>query len=243
MPAVNKVNPWSGPSSGRARPASPTRYSSSSPPSRSSTAPTPPTTASAAGSPRTSAADRERHRQARGLTPAVPVGQPRERGRLLEQTLRARPRVPRRAARNTSPTRSPRSPRGRAVRRPCAPAPSRERQRRLVPHVGRIASRAKRRCRASTSDEIQRAVVLDQRPPQVPRHRRVVGPRSRRQSHPRQLERGERDPGPAERRRNSNGAPSASPTARPRMLPIARSRWSVTAGAYPQVTANRGLVA
>ena len=49
--------------------------------------------------------------------------------------------------------------------------------------------------------------------------------------------------GISERRRNSKGAPNASPTAKPRMLPIARSRWSVTARAYPQVTPTRGLVA
>ena len=87
MPAVNKVNPWSGPSIGRARPASPTRYSSSSPPSRSATASIASTTASLGRVAAHERGRRERHRQTRRLAPPVPMGQPRQRGRLLEQTL------------------------------------------------------------------------------------------------------------------------------------------------------------
>ena len=53
---MNNVNPMSGPSIGRARPACSTRYSSSSPPSRPATAVTASITARSPGSPRTSEA-------------------------------------------------------------------------------------------------------------------------------------------------------------------------------------------
>ena len=56
IPAVKSANPMSGPSMRRARPASATRYSSSSPPSRSRTAATASSTADRGVEPRTSAA-------------------------------------------------------------------------------------------------------------------------------------------------------------------------------------------
>ncbi len=239
MPAVNNVNPWSGPSIGRARPASPTRYSSSSPPSRSATASIASTTACSAGSPRTSAAAASvTARQAVWHRPSQWVSRDN-----AGASSNRRPGSPARATPSgaqyiTDPfpalTSGPR-------RSKTASAPSRSAKDVWFPTSGGpVASQAT--CRASTSDrssapscstsDLHRFRAIAVSSVQVPGGIPIHGSSN-----------AGNGSGISERRRNSNGAPRASPTARPRMLPIARSRWSVTAGAYPQVTPTRGLVA
>ena len=191
MPAVNNVNPCPGRRSAAPRPASPTRYSSSSPPSRSATASDARNDRPLAGSPRTSAATASvTARHAVWQRPSQWVRRESAGASSNRRSRLAARATPSGAQYITDPlpalTSGPR--RSKTVRALPRAAPSdRSGSRRRADR-----SRATPTCRASTSSEIQRALVLDQRPPQVPRHRGVVGPGPGRHPHPRQLERGQR---------------------------------------------------
>ena len=66
-----------------------------------------------------------------------------------------------------------------------------ERRARLVAHIGRLRGQP-RQVATEHVGEHELASVLDERTPEVPRHRRIVGPGAGRPAHPRQLEGGDR---------------------------------------------------
>ena len=210
----------SGPSSGRARPASPPGTRAPRPLSRWRRRRPPPRPRVRGARRRRARRRRERHRQARGAAALVPVRERGERRRERRELVGIVARAPRRAARSTSPSRCLRSPPARVPRRKRAPHPSApSRVRASTPRVrfptsgGSEASHA--RCRASTSSRSRapscamserhrlRAIAVSS--VQVPGGR-PIHERSKAGS----------GSGISAARRNSNGAPSASPTASPR---------------------------
>ena len=167
---MNNVKPMSGPSTGRARPAASTRYSNSSPPSRSATAAHRVDDRPVARLAADERGDGERDGEARGATALVPVRHGRERGRELEQLVRpARVRDAERRAIHHRPV--ARAHLGTALLDVLAGGVrgalgrAGEHDPREVPDVGRIASgatrrdaRARRPCRAaprSTSERVR----------------------------------------------------------------------------------------
>ena len=151
------------------------------------------------GRPRCGAADErcrgERHREAGGPAALVPVRDRRERRGLLEEVLGVRraERPQRRAVHHRPVARRDLGAAFGHVPFRCIPVtipspakhPPRE-----VPDVGRIG----REPPEVTEEHVLRVEppVLRERPPQVPSHRGVVGPRAGGPTLPRQLERGQR---------------------------------------------------
>ena len=195
IPAVNSVKPMSGPSRGLARPASATRYSSSSPPSRSSTVPTALSTAFRCASPRTSAATASvtaRHAVRQRSSQCVIAESAR---RLLDEQLRARrsESSERRAVHHGAVP-------GRDLR-PSFRHVSLRRIRDSVPDAPEHASREAPDIRRIGGQPVQvppqhvvrvQPAALRERSAEVARHRGVVGPLTGSESHPALLERRQR---------------------------------------------------
>ena len=207
----------SGPSIRRARPASATRYSSSSPPSRSTTAATAASTAEGGSSPRTSAA-------VASVTARHAVRQRSSQWVIAESAGASSNSTSGRAARKapsgaqyiTEPLPADTSgPRSATYRSAASATPSRippSTPPGEVPDVRRVG----REPREVPAQDVvgHQLPTLGERSPEVPRHRRVVGPGSRWATLPGELERrdGRGDLlAPAELERRAQGVPERQP--------------------------------